>query len=105
MLHQTGFDPKPILDVFSLTPSCSPTMKANIAPMLEQRFAALIPIELVEKDVRYAIAMTSPQSAHAPVLSAVRESYQNAIDEGYGADNITGIVQRFVHPAPEKVHA
>lgn len=59
------------------------------------RIAPLFPIELVEKDLNYAIATAQTNKTKLPIVKATQQIYYQAIAQGYGADNITGIAQLY----------
>lgn len=63
--------------------------------MVKNSHAPLFPIELVEKDFRYAMQTVSQDKALMPVAAAIHQVYQDAIAQGYGSDNITGVMQLF----------
>ena len=71
-------------------PVTSPALQGAGALMVQRQHAPLFPIELVEKDFRCAIAV-----AALPACTAVGDIYRQAIEQGYGNDNITGILQLF----------
>ncbi len=60
--------------------------------MLTGSHAPLFPIELVEKDFRYALR----HSHETPIAQAAQEVYREAIAQGYGEDNITGVARLFL---------
>lgn len=62
--------------------------------MVAEQHAPLFPIALVEKDLRYLLATTTQPEAAVPTTAAVYEVYRQAIAEGYGTHNITGVAQR-----------
>ncbi len=80
------------LDVISATPVCSLAAKVAAEAMLAQRFAPLFPIELVEKDLRYALEAIPDWS---PITKAAHSVYTEAHHHGYGNDNITSVIQLY----------
>ncbi|MGF1536152.1 MAG: NAD(P)-dependent oxidoreductase [Elainellaceae cyanobacterium] len=72
-------------------PIMSPAASGAGQLMMAGSHAPLFPIELVEKDFRYALEAGAVQ----PLAAAARDIYQRAIAEGYGGDNITGVLQVF----------
>ena len=58
--------------------------------------APLFPIDLVEKDFRYVTQTAGSLEATIPTSAAVMDVYRNAIAEGHGHENITGIAQLFL---------
>lgn len=81
------------------TPASSPAAKTMAASMLAGTFEPLFPIELVDKDLGYAITMAGAGSSkHTPLATAAREVFRHGIDRGMGDDNITGIVRLYTEP-------
>jgi 3-hydroxyisobutyrate dehydrogenase len=64
--------------------------------MLNRAFAPAFPIDLVEKDFALTLQTATKGGAALPVTTAVHRAFADAKAEGYGADNITGIVQRYL---------
>ena len=92
-----GFDPARLVELVSATPVCSPAAKAAAEAMLLNTFPAMFPIEIVEKDLGYALSIAEKDES-TPLASAARNVFARAINEGYGADNITGVVQLYRLP-------
>ncbi|WP_237152222.1 NAD(P)-dependent oxidoreductase [Oryzibacter oryziterrae] len=92
-----GFDPARLVELVSATPVCSPAAKAAAGAMLLNAFPAMFPIEIVEKDLGYALSIAEKDES-TPLASAARNVFARAINEGYGADNITGVVQLYRLP-------
>jgi 3-hydroxyisobutyrate dehydrogenase-like beta-hydroxyacid dehydrogenase len=63
--------------------------------MLVGAFAPMFPIELVEKDFGYVAEMSNGLNAPTPIAAAARAVVNRAIDAGFRADNITGIVRLY----------
>ena len=93
MMHQSGLDPSQASDIIASTPVCSPAAAMAVKAMSRQKFAPLFPIALVNKDLNYAIAITKENDRGLPLIEATQKLYAEAIERGYGEDNITGIVQ------------
>ena len=66
--------------------------------MRANNHAPLFPIDLVEKDFRYGVQSARAVKAKTPITAAVGEVYRVAIAQGYGDDNITGIIQSLATP-------
>jgi 3-hydroxyisobutyrate dehydrogenase len=64
--------------------------------MVANNHAPLFPIGLVEKDFRYVMQTAQTENAAIPVATAIHHIYQEAIDKGFGNNNITGVVQLFL---------
>ena len=95
MIGREGFDTAKIAEVLTSTPSASPAVKLAAGAMLARNFAPLFPVELVEKDLGYAGEAASTVHAETPMVKAARAVYQQAIEKGFGGDNITGVAQLY----------
>ncbi|WOD36966.1 NAD(P)-dependent oxidoreductase [Nodosilinea sp. E11] len=96
MLAKGGISGDRAMALLGELPILSPAAKLAGNLMLTGNHAPLFPIELVEKDFRYAIATEQTSGAKMPIATALQDVYQKAITEGYGKDNITGVIQLFV---------
>ena len=85
------------LDVIGLLPVASPAAKGAAASMLGGNFAPLFPIDLVEKDFGYVVEAAGSGAAGpgAPVAAAARDVMRQAMRRGWGAQNLTGVVQLY----------
>ncbi len=90
-----GVDPRRTIDIVGATPVCSPAAKGSAEAMLDGRWAPAFPIELVAKDMDLAMRSADETGAAVPLVESVAGIYAAAVAEGYGDDNITGIVQRY----------
>lgn len=95
MLQGSGVDPQRALEILSATPVCSPAAQVGVEAMLTGQFAPLFPIELVEKDLGYAIQTAQAGDRQMPLTKATRQVFAQAIAQGYGGDNITGVAQLY----------
>ncbi|MEL7332116.1 MAG: NAD(P)-dependent oxidoreductase [Cyanobacteria bacterium J06560_2] len=93
-LQQQGLSPARVMECLSEIPVTSPAMKGAGMAIVAQKYAPLFPINLVEKDFRYAAELSS--SAQLPTTLATQKVYQGAIEKGYGSENITAIAQLFL---------
>ena len=99
MMRQSGLDAQ-AWEIVASTPICSPAAAMAGRAMIEQKFAPLFPIALVNKDLNYAIATVQNNKQNnqqnkidLPLVKAAQKTYAKAIEQGYGEDNITGIAQ------------
>ena len=111
-LSQQGIAPSQAMDLLSQIPVMSPAAIGAGGAIAAQRYAPLFPINLVEKDFRYAQQLlksertvepeqtTESKSQKMPITSAAHQLYQLALEKGYGSDNITGIAQLFSQIQP-----
>ena len=86
-----GFDAQSVLKALADTPVCSPAAAGAGGAMLAGQWAPAFPIDLVAKDFTYV----AQSGTVMPVAEQVAEVYAQAVAEGFGADNITGIIQRY----------
>ncbi|MFM2391916.1 MAG: hypothetical protein RLZZ437_3471 [Pseudomonadota bacterium] len=92
MAQALGVDPARAIEVFGATPVASPAAKGAAAAMLARNFAPAFPIDLVVKDLGLALG----SGGALPVTQAVAAIFDAAVTEGFGQDNITGIIQRYL---------
>jgi 3-hydroxyisobutyrate dehydrogenase len=95
MLSKNGIEPAKAMGCLAELPVISPAAKNAGNLMLAHNHTPMFPVDLVEKDFRYAIQTAQAVDALTPASVVVREIYQEAITKGYGDDNITGIIQLF----------
>ena len=95
MLSKRGISDNQAMALLGELPILSPAAKLTGNLMLTGNHAPLFPIELVEKDFRYAIATAQTCGAEIPISTLLRDVYQRAIAAGYGNTNITGVIQLF----------
>jgi 3-hydroxyisobutyrate dehydrogenase len=94
-LRGTGLDPARAVEVLGTTPVASPAAATAASAMLGESFPPAFPIELVTKDLGYAVSDAALRHASLPLTRAAADAYQRAIDLGHGADNITGMIQLY----------
>lgn len=73
----------------------SPALKGVAGQMVTHNFAPLFPVDLIEKDLRYAAAAAEENNALAPTIRAVQAVFAQAVEAGYGADNMSGVARLF----------
>jgi len=96
LLHAlTGTDVDPALaaEVLATTPVASPAASAAATAIVNHAFAPAFPIELVTKDLAYALDDARSRQAPLPLVQAASTRYQLALDQGHGQDNITAVAQ------------
>lgn len=96
LMRSCGVDEAKAVEIVSATPVCSPAAKVAAGAMLARNFAPLFPIELVEKDFGYVVDTAEETNARVPMAEAARRILAEAIEQGYGADNLTGVVQLYL---------
>jgi 3-hydroxyisobutyrate dehydrogenase-like beta-hydroxyacid dehydrogenase len=93
-VRRTDFDPERVVEILSTTPACSMAAAGAGRSMLNQAFAPMFPVALVEKDLAYALA-TSGQGDISPMIAAARAIFAAAIQAGLGEQNLTGIAKLY----------
>ncbi|MDG6110442.1 NAD(P)-dependent oxidoreductase [Dactylosporangium aurantiacum] len=91
----TDLDASRVVEVLTATPVASPAAATAATAMLGPTFPAAFPVELVAKDLRYAVADAAARDRPVPLTGTAAATFQQALDRGYGGDNITGVVQLF----------
>jgi 3-hydroxyisobutyrate dehydrogenase len=98
MMRGIGIDVATAMEIVGATPVCSPAAKVSATAMLARNFAPLFPIELVEKDFGYALAVFGSHEV-GPVTVAARSVFARAMQQGLGADNLTAVVRLYADDA------
>jgi 3-hydroxyisobutyrate dehydrogenase len=94
LLGRSGADAGRALQAIASTAAWSPAANYLSGSMLAANFAPQFPVELIEKDFGYTVeAAGSPQAV--PTIAAARSVFQRAVESGFGADNMTGVVRLF----------
>jgi 3-hydroxyisobutyrate dehydrogenase len=99
-LGRSGIDLGRAVDAIAATPACSIGAKGAAASMLANRFEPLFPVELVEKDLRYAQALAEGVNATLPLSDSAREVMSTAIARNFGADHLTGVIRLYLDRVP-----
>ncbi|MEM1272137.1 MAG: NAD(P)-dependent oxidoreductase [Bacteroidota bacterium] len=73
----------------------SPAAKLLGGLMVAEKFAPLFPIELVAKDLRYAVAAAVAKGADLPITRATGAQFERAAENGHAGLNITGIAKLY----------
>ena len=94
-LSKQGMKPEEAMSCLAKLPIISPAAQAAAGLMMANQHAPLFPIDLVEKDLRYAIDAAQKVNASVPTVTAIQAIYRRAIAQGHGADNITGVAQLY----------
>ena len=94
LLRAGGVDESRILEVLSAVPVTSPAAKGALGAIAARSFAPLFPIDLVEKDLGYALDLA--QTGRAPTVASTRAVFTAAQEAGYGNENITAVARLFL---------
>lgn len=94
-LVKQGFDQAAVIEVLQATPVTSPVAQRITGLMATKNFAPNFPVNLVAKDLGYATETTTQAGGIAPLSKAARDMYNAACEQGFGEDDISGIIQAF----------
>ena len=94
-LRAAGLDADRVVEVLSAVPVTSPAAAGALAAIAAGRFDPLFPIDLVEKDLGYGVALAEAGGVEAPATDRARETFARAQAAGLGGLNITAVAQLF----------
>lgn len=92
-MDQQTLDLPKALNILSSIPVTSPAATGLSAQMLAENFTPLFPIELVEKDFSYMLDSAESLKVSTPLIQSTKHIFAEAIRQGYGDDNISGVIQ------------
>jgi 3-hydroxyisobutyrate dehydrogenase len=95
MAGKLGVEPQRALDVIAATPTLSPAAKGASLGMLAKNFAPQFPVELVRKDMGYALQEAQSAGTILPMISSVASVLDSAFDAGYAEQNLTAVAQLY----------
>ena len=95
-LERSEVETSSATEVLTSLPIMSPALAAVASAIQARAFAPLFPIDLVEKDLSYAVKTGQGLQAPLPTVSAVRDVFAEARELGFGGDNISGVAQVFL---------
>jgi len=96
MLNKAGVSPDQAMQVLGKLPVTSPAANGVGGLMAAQKYAPMFPIDLVEKDFRYALTAADSIGSSLPAVSAVQRVYAKAQQEGRGNENISGVAALYL---------
>ena len=94
-----GLDPAATLEILSEGASGSRLVKTKIPKMLGRDFSPQFQLALMEKDLRYFLALAQDMDCPAPIASVVRSQYQGARRADLGSLDVAAV---FLHVTGEK---
>ncbi|MEO1210275.1 MAG: NAD(P)-dependent oxidoreductase [Cyanobacteria bacterium J06638_20] len=96
LLTHLGLSLATAMDCLGELPVTSAAAKGAGTLMAKGMYAPMFPIELVAKDFGYVTQTAATVNTSTPMTTAALEVYKQAIVQGFGEDNITGIAQMFL---------
>jgi len=94
-----GLDPAAALEILGEGAAGSRLLKAKLPKMLKRDFSPQFALELMDKDLRYFLALAQELDRPAPVASFARSQYQEARRAALGKLDSCAV---FLHAAGEK---
>ncbi|WP_437969484.1 NAD(P)-dependent oxidoreductase [Sorangium sp. So ce260] len=91
VLRGAGVDRAHALELLGPLPVTSPGLKGAGALIGADRHEPMFPVDLVAKDLRYALAVAQGMGVSLPTTEAVHRVYVEAQSAGYGDQNITAV--------------
>jgi 3-hydroxyisobutyrate dehydrogenase-like beta-hydroxyacid dehydrogenase len=100
MVTRHGIAPQKAMDVYNSTVVSSAWIKANTPALLAGDYAPQFTVELIEKDLNYALEAAEAGDgesgpASAPVSKAARDVFAKAAGKGLGEQNLTAICELY----------
>ena len=99
MLARAGVAPERAMATLGELPITSPAAKGVGGLVVANKHAPLFPIDLVEKDFRYALSAARSVQAELPAVEAVHRIYESARQGGHGASNISAVAKLYLDGA------
>ena len=93
MLDRAPVDTKAAVDAISKTAVWAPNFGYLTNSMMSGDFDPKFPVELIDKDFRYALALAGADKA--PLVQHVHEAFERAIGEGLGPENMTALAKLY----------
>lgn len=90
-LAKQGVEGAKAADILGATSVASPAAKGAMASMAASAYAPLFPVELVGKDLDYALAGVRAVGADAPVTLAANSVFSSAAALGLGGEHLTAV--------------
>jgi 3-hydroxyisobutyrate dehydrogenase-like beta-hydroxyacid dehydrogenase len=94
-MKKAGMDVRAAADVLAGMPVISAAAVGAMRGMLAQDFTPMFPIDLVDKDLGYAVLVAQQAGAALPVTSRVRDQFAAAQVKALGGSHIIAVAQLF----------
>jgi len=90
-LRQSGVDEATAAEVIGATPAAAPVVATAMKLMASHTHDPLFPVDLLDKDLRYALHVAAEAETGAPMVSAARAQFERAAAAGLGEKNMTAV--------------
>ncbi|WP_412062414.1 NAD(P)-dependent oxidoreductase [Rubrivirga sp. IMCC45206] len=94
-LAASGVDRATAAEVLGATPAASPVAATAMRLMAAGDDDPLFPVDLLEKDLRYALGMAAAAGVDAPAVDAARATFARAQAAGLGDRNMTAVARLY----------
>lgn len=95
IIRRSGLPLERALPVLNAMPITSPAMQGIASQIASRSFAPFFPIDLVEKDLRYIVALAEATGITSTSAAAALALFRTAQKRGLGAQNISAVAQLF----------
>jgi 3-hydroxyisobutyrate dehydrogenase len=90
--RRTTLDVARAAEVMGALPVMSPAARGALASMIAGQFEPMFPIDLVAKDLGYALALGGATKSALPLTQRTQERFAAAITQGLGGANLTALI-------------
>ncbi len=95
LVTKTGLDARALLETLAGLPVLSASAKGAAAGMIAGAYDPMFPVDLVSKDLRYALAAAGAAGSRLPVGERVKEVFEAGIAGGLGGENLTAVAKLY----------
>lgn len=95
LMRRAGLDPQRTLDALCSMPVTSPAAAGAGGLMLAGNYSPQAPVDLIAKDLGYALESGHRSGSAMPVTGAVKARFDKARDAGYGSENLVAIAKLY----------
>ena len=90
-LAKDGFDERQAAELIAGSAVASPAAANYARIMAERRDVTMFPVDLMAKDLGYAVKAATAKGLRAPIAEAALAVFQAASEAGFGAENVTSL--------------
>ena len=90
-LAADGFDEKQVVELIAGTAVASPAAANYGRLMAERRETPMFTVDLIAKDLGYAVEAAAARGLSAPIAEAARSAFKAASAAGFGSENVTAL--------------
>jgi 3-hydroxyisobutyrate dehydrogenase len=92
---KAGLNASALLEVLSGLPVLSGAAKGAAAGMVAGAFEPMFPVELVTKDLRYALTAAESAGAQLPIGKSAHGVFEAGLTSGLGGENLTAVTKLY----------